>query len=271
MPSKSNPAERTPRVTALVVLEPEADAPDLSALQQTLDACGGGELICVGDAGDGEHASVTASGAGLGALLGHAAEGAAGELLLICQHGATVGAEDLAAMIECIDARFAEPAEDSTAPPAPAGAERVDLVVGRRPQRRRGMGRRLRDAAFGVPVADMDCGVVLARRQVLADIPLHSGSSFAVIELAAKANFMGHVLDEVPLSADTGAREPIDPAQRRADAKKLFREPDFPVRRPSEKPDRKPSRRGPPAPPPALSVRSKPQRRPRRPRGKRKK
>ena len=63
----------------------------------------------------------------------------------------------------------------------------------------RGLARELA-AAFGVPLADIDCGIVVVRRSLLEEIPLQSRSSFAVVELAAKANFMGHVLDEVALS-----------------------------------------------------------------------
>ncbi len=261
MPSKSTTSDQPPRVSALVILTHDDDADSLPSIRKALSASGGGEVICVGAKGDGESPAVVGQHEGLGELLGRAANQARSKLLLICQYRATVGTGDLKEMLERIETTRAQPAEDS-GPPMPNAADHVDIVVGRRPGRRRGVGRMLRDSAFGIPVADMDSGVVLVRRALLADIPLHSRSSFATIELVAKANFMGHVLDEVLLSEDSGAGEPEDKPARRADAKAMLHEPKFPTRDPAATPKAAtPQARGRPKRSPQT---------PKRPRGKRK-
>lgn len=233
MPSRPTTSDQPPRVSALVILTHDDDADSLPSIRKTLSAFGGGEVICVGAKGDGESPAVVGQHEGLGELLGRATEKARSKLLLICQYGATVGTGDLKEMLERIETPRPQPAEDSE-PPMANVLDHVDIVVGRRPGRRGGgIGRMLRDSAFGIPVADIDSGVVLVRRKLLADIPLHSRSSFAMIELVAKANFMGHVLDEVLFSEDSGGGEPEDKPARRADARAMFREPKFPKRDPT--------------------------------------
>lgn len=78
---------------------------------------------------------------------------------------------------------------------------------------------------FGVHVTDADCAFKLFRREICARIPIQSKGAFAHAELLAKANFLGCVLDEVPVTYRPGtatAREPI-----RRDAHRLFSFPDF--------------------------------------------
>jgi hypothetical protein len=86
-------------------------------------------------------------------------------------------------------------------------------------------GWRLRWAArrlFGVPLADPDSGVLLARREIFGRIPIQSEGRFAFVELIAKANHLGCLLDEVSVEA-----HPAEAARFGRDAWRLFRDPDF--------------------------------------------
>jgi hypothetical protein len=94
-------------------------------------------------------------------------------------------------------------------------------------------GRWLARACFGVRSRDIDCPYRLLRREILPRMPLQSRSSFAHVELLAKANFLGHLIaEEVPLSDSPDALPP--PASERegfrdvfADARRVFSHPDF--------------------------------------------
>ena len=80
----------------------------------------------------------------------------------------------------------------------------------------------LADHVFGVPLADPMCGVLLARREIFDRIPIQSAGPFAHVEIVAKANHLGCLLDEVALAG--GADRPAPFA---ADAWRLLHWPDF--------------------------------------------
>jgi hypothetical protein len=88
-------------------------------------------------------------------------------------------------------------------------------------------------ALFGVHSKDVACPYRLLRREILARIPLQSKSSFARVELLAKANFLGHLIaEEVPLN--DGVEGPVPTGANRerfadilADARRVFSHPDF--------------------------------------------
>jgi dolichol-phosphate mannosyltransferase len=82
---------------------------------------------------------------------------------------------------------------------------------------------------FGVHVRDAECSLRLYRRDIFARIPIQSDGPFALVEILAKANFLGCVIGEVPVGyrpqpgAETGARW----KETRKDARRVFRNPDF--------------------------------------------
>ncbi len=84
--------------------------------------------------------------------------------------------------------------------------------------RRRFVARRL----FGVPLVDPESGVVLARRAIFDRIPIQSSGTFAWVELLAKANHLGCLLDEAAID---GPGRPGENFAR--DAWRVFRHPDF--------------------------------------------
>jgi hypothetical protein len=107
------------------------------------------------------------------------------------------------------------------------------IVLGYLPPRRecwlgwRGWWRRwLIRHLFGVPVQDAQCGLRLVRREVLDRFPLQAQGSFAMVEMLAKANHLGCILAEVPVSWVAPAAEPFDPTFR-PDASLVFHHPDF--------------------------------------------
>jgi glycosyltransferase involved in cell wall biosynthesis len=80
---------------------------------------------------------------------------------------------------------------------------------------------------FALRYHDVASPVRLMRKDIFARIPIQSDSSFAHVEVLAKANFLGHLMgEEVPL--------PLAPRRYRGDlgvlwrdGKRLFNEPDF--------------------------------------------
>ena len=52
----------------------------------------------------------------------------------------------------------------------------------------------------GVRVHDVNCGMQLFRRDVVAGIPVQATGPFALAEIIAKANFLGCLMDEVPIA-----------------------------------------------------------------------
>jgi glycosyltransferase involved in cell wall biosynthesis len=53
---------------------------------------------------------------------------------------------------------------------------------------------------FGVRIHDVECAFRLARRSIFPRIPIQSNGSFAQVELLAKANFVGCLMTEVPVT-----------------------------------------------------------------------
>src|SRR5262249_19750855 len=79
-----------------------------------------------------------------------------------------------------------------------------DHVVGRRRSGarsavRRWLGRALWRWVFAVPVTDVHSPCRIHRLGAFASIPLQSDSSFLNVEVLAKATFLGHLIDEVPV------------------------------------------------------------------------
>jgi hypothetical protein len=118
-----------------------------------------------------------------------------------------------------------EPWTDAHLKPLLDAIDKCDHVVGRRPGSR--LGRWLATLrwriVFGVPVLDVFSPCGLHRREALAAIPLQSASSFAEVELLAKATFLGQLIDEVAVPALEAPSVLIDPA----DSRRLFRHPCF--------------------------------------------
>lgn len=79
---------------------------------------------------------------------------------------------------------------------------------------------------FAMPVLDVHSACRLHRREALRGVPLQSDSEFVDVELLAKATFLGHLIDEVPVPD-----LPTDAERRRAlwshDARDVFRHPTF--------------------------------------------
>ncbi len=75
---------------------------------------------------------------------------------------------------------------------------------------------------FGVPLHDPCGGLILARRDLFARIPIQSRGSFAWVEIAAKANHLGKMMCEVKVPSERAPRDPFV-----GDAWRLFRRPDF--------------------------------------------
>jgi glycosyltransferase involved in cell wall biosynthesis len=85
---------------------------------------------------------------------------------------------------------------------------------------------------FGIRLSDVTCAYRLYRRAGFARIPIQSDGPFAYIEILAKANFLGAVMTEVPLShRSAGLAESAEdrPSFRQlwADAKRVLSHPDF--------------------------------------------
>jgi hypothetical protein len=120
------------------------------------------------------------------------------------------------------------------------GKAKPDIVVGIRPDRPASLWQRLRRrfhervirTVFGTLVSDPMCPVWALRRRVLRESLPQSHGEFADFELPARANFVGYLIDELPLkSAWTGGPPP--PADWRSicrEARALMRRPAFVVR-----------------------------------------
>lgn len=119
--------------------------------------------------------------------------------------------------------------------PLLAAIDKADHVIGRRRISlfRKGI-RRLSalrwKLIFAVPVIDVHSPCRIHRREKIAEIAFQSTSSFLDIETLAKATFLGHLLDEVPVpyleSHETGSM--FD------DFREVFRKPNFPRPVPEE-------------------------------------
>jgi glycosyltransferase involved in cell wall biosynthesis len=53
---------------------------------------------------------------------------------------------------------------------------------------------------FGVRIHDVECAFRLARRSIFSRIPIQSNGQFAQVEILAKANFVGCMMTEVPVT-----------------------------------------------------------------------
>jgi glycosyltransferase involved in cell wall biosynthesis len=83
---------------------------------------------------------------------------------------------------------------------------------------------------FGVRLKDVDCSFKLFRRSIFARIPIQSNGDFVHAEIVAKANFLGCMLTEVPITYRPNPSAAIPHRslrQRWAEAAKVFRHPDF--------------------------------------------
>lgn len=96
--------------------------------------------------------------------------------------------------------------------------EPLPTWLGWREERRRWLARWL----FGLRVYDLGCAFALARREIFARIPIQSVSRFALVEILAKANFLGCYVDQVPVSY-----RQEEPDHFVADAFRLLRHADF--------------------------------------------
>lgn len=120
-----------------------------------------------------------------------------------------------------------------------SGQVKPDIVVGLRPDRRLGawgaVHRRVFRTVFGIVVDDPTSPVWLLRRRVLRESPPQCDGAFADFELLARANFAGHLLDELPLNSSWtgGPPPPADWKEMRRDAGRLLSEPNFVRRAPA--------------------------------------
>jgi hypothetical protein len=80
---------------------------------------------------------------------------------------------------------------------------------------------------FALRVRDVGSSFRLYRRSILPRIPIQSDSSFALVEVLAKANFLGHVMTETPVPQGTPAVEGEKTGRVLADGCRVFRQPDF--------------------------------------------
>jgi glycosyltransferase involved in cell wall biosynthesis len=84
---------------------------------------------------------------------------------------------------------------------------------------------------FGLRVQDAECLLRLYRRSILPRLVVQSDGPFAQIEILAKANFLGHLMDEVPVTYHPRAKGSIadldlhDPFW--SEAYRVFSAPDF--------------------------------------------
>jgi glycosyltransferase involved in cell wall biosynthesis len=91
--------------------------------------------------------------------------------------------------------------------------------------------RRLARTCLGVAMRDLGCYFVLARRAIFERIPIQSTTTFAHLEVLAKANFLGSLMTEVPVTVDSSSRDEsrweCESGQVRVEMMKVFRNPDF--------------------------------------------
>lgn len=95
-----------------------------------------------------------------------------------------------------------------------------------------GLGRHLRARwgrfLFGLRVIDLDSGLKVVRASMLPRTPVQSDGRFALVELLAKANFLGKYMDELPVAEAAGpANPPLGPAAWGRDFRRVFAKPDF--------------------------------------------
>jgi glycosyltransferase involved in cell wall biosynthesis len=84
---------------------------------------------------------------------------------------------------------------------------------------------------FGLRVGDVGCAFRLFRRQVFERLPIQSDGDFALVEVLAKANFLGCIMTEEPVTHRPRERETKEKEQRRRqrwrETKRVFLRPEF--------------------------------------------
>jgi hypothetical protein len=102
----------------------------------------------------------------------------------------------------------------------------VDIVCGARRATRKGWKWRqffsVSYQIFGLWLQDPECPVRLYRREIFERLPIQSNSSFAQIEILAKANFESKLLAEVPMDGAIN-----DAPRDRSDVWRVINHPDF--------------------------------------------
>ena len=136
--------------------------------------------------------------------------------------------------------------------------DQTDLVGGYRvissgrrtkPMRERVL-RWLARVLFAVRLRDPGCFFLLARRSIFGRIPIQSNGPFAHVEILAKANFLGCLMSETPVTfrPREGGKSPTGASFRQmlAELRRVFFRPDFgprdvPVADPGISPDHAPA------------------------------
>lgn len=80
---------------------------------------------------------------------------------------------------------------------------------------------------FGVRLDDPLCDFKAFRREALRRVELQSDGDFVHAELIAKANFLGCLLDQVPVSPPSRTESPRDEREYAAELRRVFRRPTF--------------------------------------------
>jgi glycosyltransferase involved in cell wall biosynthesis len=82
---------------------------------------------------------------------------------------------------------------------------------------------------FGLRMRDVDSRFLLFRRSVFERIPIQSDSAAALLEVLAKANFLGCMMTEVPVAHRPRPAEPEQAGLRQpgADLRRVFFAPEF--------------------------------------------
>ncbi len=85
---------------------------------------------------------------------------------------------------------------------------------------------------FGLRLKDPECWFLLARRSIFSRIPIQCAGAFAFAELLSKANFLGCLMSEVPVSYQpspeaTAKWSAVTLPQKLAGFRRIFSQPDF--------------------------------------------
>src|SRR5206468_4190244 len=85
---------------------------------------------------------------------------------------------------------------------------------------------------FAVRLRDVDCWFLLARKSIFRRIPIQSNGRFAHAEILAKANFLGHLMTEAPVTYHPSNQDPAkatEPSNRLSFAElyRVLSHPDF--------------------------------------------
>ncbi len=178
---------------------------------------------------------------GLGAAMRQAVAATQHPLVVFCTADRQYQPADLARLLGAIDhadvvvgfrTGRAIPASRRALDQTLSVLARILLGTGLEPRRtwlgRQGWGRRWAARwIFGLRVADPECPYRLLRREVLARIPLQSRGRFVHVETLAKANHLGCLLAEEPVSWSPAAEAVPEMYSFRQEAYALFRRPDF--------------------------------------------